>query len=225
MRKQLVLVLSLVGCALMPVVAQDKPQPTAASTPPAATGAARQIPLKVQLTLSRFMGEKKISSIPYVLGVLTNAQKTNLRMGVQVPVTTTVFGGGQRRDYPAKQLHLSRCRHQHRLSGTRHWERPVQSRHHGRGLHDQSRSIAGFRGREEAASRYPLVPLVPRQLCHGPARWADDAVRVGDRSDQRRSDADRRHVDAGQIVTTGSATPAGRTTRSPPTSTSCTHRR
>ena len=92
MRKQLVLVLSLVGCALMPIVAQDKPQAPAASTPPAATGAARQIPLKVQLTLSRFMGEKKISSIPYVLGVLTNAQKTNLRMGVQVPVMPTVLG-------------------------------------------------------------------------------------------------------------------------------------
>ena len=94
MRKELVLALSLVGCALMPVVAQDKPLPPAASTPPAAaTGAGRHIPLKVQLTLSRFMGEKKISSIPYVLGVLTNAQKTNLRMGVQVPVTKTVFGG------------------------------------------------------------------------------------------------------------------------------------
>ena len=93
MRKELVLALSLVGCTLMPVVAQDKPQAPAASTPPAAAGAGRQIPLKVQLTLARFMGEKKISSIPYVLGVLTNAQKTNLRMGVQVPVMTTVFGG------------------------------------------------------------------------------------------------------------------------------------
>jgi hypothetical protein len=43
--------------------------------------------LKVQLTLSRFIGDKKISSTPYMLGVLTNAQKTSLRMGVQVPVT------------------------------------------------------------------------------------------------------------------------------------------
>jgi Flp pilus assembly secretin CpaC len=94
MRKEFVLALSLVRCALMPVVAQDKPLPPAASTPPAAaTGVNRQIPVKVQLTLSRFMGEKKLSSIPYVLGVLTNAQKTNLRMGGQVPVTQTVFGG------------------------------------------------------------------------------------------------------------------------------------
>ena len=40
----------------------------------------------------RFKGEKRISSVPYVLGVLTNAQKTSLRMGVQVPVPITAFG-------------------------------------------------------------------------------------------------------------------------------------
>lgn len=93
MRKELVLALSLVASALMPVVAQDKPPAPAASTPPVAASAGRQVPLKVQLTLSRFMGEKKVSSTQYMLGVLTNAQKTNLRMGVQVPVMQTVFGG------------------------------------------------------------------------------------------------------------------------------------
>jgi type II secretory pathway component GspD/PulD (secretin) len=98
MRKEIVLALTLVGGALVPVVAQDRPQPPVPSTPPVATnplappGAGRQIPLRVQLTLSRYQGEKKISSTPYVLGVLTNNQKTSLRMGVQVPVVTTVFG-------------------------------------------------------------------------------------------------------------------------------------
>ena len=97
MRKELVLALTLVGGALVPVVAQDKPPvpvptPPVASNPLAPPSAARQIPLKVQLTLSRYQGEKKISSTPYVLGVLTNAQKTSLRMGVQVPVIQTVFG-------------------------------------------------------------------------------------------------------------------------------------
>ena len=98
MRKEIVLALTLVGGALVPVVAQDRPQPPVPSTPPVATNplappsAARQIPLRVQLTLSRYQGEKKISSTPYVLGVLTNNQKTSLRMGVQVPVVTTVFG-------------------------------------------------------------------------------------------------------------------------------------
>ena len=96
MRKEIVLALTLAGGALVPVVAQDRPPvPVPMPLPsaqPAPSGAARQIPVKVTLTLSRYMGEKKISSTPYVLGVLTNAAKTSLRMGVQVPVIQTVFG-------------------------------------------------------------------------------------------------------------------------------------
>jgi len=95
MKKELVLALVLAGSALLPVMAQDNSQeqkPTASTQTVSPTGGGRQVPLKVQLTLSRFLGEKKISSSPYTLGVLTNAQKTSLRMGVQVPVTTTVFG-------------------------------------------------------------------------------------------------------------------------------------
>ena len=109
MRKELVLALTLVGGALVPVVAQDKPQvqvPVPMPLPsgqPAPPGAARQIPVKVTLTLSRYMGEKKISSTPYVLGVLTNALGTTeyprLRLGID----------------PPKQLHLSRRRDEHRL--------------------------------------------------------------------------------------------------------------
>ena len=87
MKKQLVLALALAAGTVMTVVAQDKPQAPPPAAQPTAPSAARQVPLKVQLTLSRFVGEKKISSTPYVLGVLTNAQKTSLRMGVQVPVT------------------------------------------------------------------------------------------------------------------------------------------
>ncbi len=76
--------LVLAAGMLMPVAAQEKPQPATAQ--PAASRRGQQIPLKVQLTLMRFKGEKRISSVPYMLGVLTNAQKTSLRMGVQVPV-------------------------------------------------------------------------------------------------------------------------------------------
>lgn len=87
MRKTFAFAMVLAIVALIPVAAQEKPQPA----PAAPTNTARQVPLKVQLTLSRFLGEKKISSVPYMLGVLTNAQKTSLRMGVQVPVVVTVF--------------------------------------------------------------------------------------------------------------------------------------
>jgi hypothetical protein len=81
--------LAIAAGALVPAAAQDKAQPAAAQV--TASSGARQIPLKVQLTLTRLMGEKKVSSVPYMLGVLTNSQKTSLRMGVQVPVPQTVF--------------------------------------------------------------------------------------------------------------------------------------
>jgi hypothetical protein len=93
MRRQSAIVLTLVALALLPVAAQDKPPtPQPSATPPPSSGPGRQVPLRIQLTLTRFQGEKKVSSVPYVLGVLTNAQKTSLRMGVQIPVVMTVFG-------------------------------------------------------------------------------------------------------------------------------------
>jgi hypothetical protein len=48
--------------------------------------------LNVQFVLSRYQGDKKISSMPYMLGVLSNGPKTSLRIGTQVPVVTNVFG-------------------------------------------------------------------------------------------------------------------------------------
>jgi hypothetical protein len=54
-----------------------------------------RVPLKVQVTLSRYLNEKKVSSIPYMLGVLSGGRQTSLRMGIQVPVTQTVFGAAK----------------------------------------------------------------------------------------------------------------------------------
>jgi Bacterial type II and III secretion system protein len=52
------------------------------------------VPLKVTLVLSRFQGEKKISSLPFMLFVTANDNEvTRLRMGTQVPVPTTVITG------------------------------------------------------------------------------------------------------------------------------------
>ena len=51
----------------------------------------RQVPLRVQVVLSRYQGEKKISSMPYTMSVVTNAGKTSMRMGVDVPIPNTVF--------------------------------------------------------------------------------------------------------------------------------------
>ena len=95
MRRTVALTMTLMlAAAGMTGLAQDKPQIPGpgqlAPGKPAET--ARQTPLKVQLTLTRYVGEKKIASVPYMLGVLTQSQRTSLRMGVQVPVVQTVFG-------------------------------------------------------------------------------------------------------------------------------------
>jgi hypothetical protein len=44
------------------------------------------IPLKVQVIISRYEGDKKISSMPYTLSVTTNSDRVNLSMGSQIPV-------------------------------------------------------------------------------------------------------------------------------------------
>ena len=46
------------------------------------------VPVKVDVILSRFQGEKKVSSIPYALTVNADESASKLRMGVQVPITT-----------------------------------------------------------------------------------------------------------------------------------------
>lgn len=56
--------------------------------------ASGQVPLRVQLVVSRYTGDKKVSSVPYTLAVVANDnQKTSMRMGVDVPVPQTVFTG------------------------------------------------------------------------------------------------------------------------------------
>jgi hypothetical protein len=62
------------------VRAQDKP----AEQPPARTPPVI-VPLKIQVVVSRYQGEKKISSLPYTLSV-TAGSRASLRMGAQVPV-------------------------------------------------------------------------------------------------------------------------------------------
>src|SRR5687767_1655843 len=80
-------------------VAQEKPATSTVSPkPPAAAQPEKpapprppQVPLKIQLVLSRYQGEKKLSSVPYLLWVTSNDQRTSLRMGVKIPVYS---GGG-----------------------------------------------------------------------------------------------------------------------------------
>jgi hypothetical protein len=66
------------------VFAQDKDKEKPA--PPAARSAMNATPLKVQVVIARYQGEKKISSMPYTLTSNANSH-ANLRMGTRIPVT------------------------------------------------------------------------------------------------------------------------------------------
>jgi hypothetical protein len=88
----LALVVALTGA---PLQAQEPPGSTPAQ--PAARKTPAPIPLRVTVVLSRYQGEKRISSMPYVLGVMASGYgagpKTTLRMGVEVPIATVKFSG------------------------------------------------------------------------------------------------------------------------------------
>lgn len=82
-------------------LAQEKPQ-TAPAQEKAPVAAARTseaprptVPLRVQIVLSRFKGDKKIASFPYTLS-LTSNDRTNLRMGIDVPVASGGIGHAYR---------------------------------------------------------------------------------------------------------------------------------
>jgi hypothetical protein len=82
MTSAVVVLLAAVGLAAQEPVAQSQTRPPG-----------QLVPLKISLVLSRYQGEKKLSSVPYVLWVTANdRERTSLRMGNQIPVTTTVFG-------------------------------------------------------------------------------------------------------------------------------------
>jgi hypothetical protein len=57
-------------------------------TPPPATAkpAPPSAPLKIQIVIARYQGEKKLSSMPYTMSVITG-RGANLRMGTKIPVT------------------------------------------------------------------------------------------------------------------------------------------
>jgi hypothetical protein len=46
------------------------------------------VPLKLTIVLSKYQGEKRVSSMPYELTVRTDNNKASIRMGTQVPTPT-----------------------------------------------------------------------------------------------------------------------------------------
>jgi hypothetical protein len=83
------IVLVVLGAPAGALAAQEKPAGTQQQQ--AAPGASL-VPVRLQLVLSRFQGEKRISSMPYTLQLTANEREmTILRMGTELPVAT---GGG-----------------------------------------------------------------------------------------------------------------------------------
>ena len=74
-----------------------------AQAPPAAQ-TSPDTPLQVQVVVSRYQGDKKVSSLPYTLSVNPDNRKTSLRMGAEVPVATTVVGAAARGEKPAQPI-------------------------------------------------------------------------------------------------------------------------
>jgi hypothetical protein len=60
----------------------------------------RPTPLKIQLVMSRYQGEKKLSSVPYTLSVTANDQRgsASVRMGVQLPIPSGSGGSYNYKD-------------------------------------------------------------------------------------------------------------------------------
>lgn len=91
-----VLVLGAAGAS------QEKPK---AAPPPAATADAGMPPplLRVQITLARYQGEKKISSAPYTLLMNADGSRNGVRIGAQVPVPVVPSGASADRPSHAVQ--------------------------------------------------------------------------------------------------------------------------
>jgi len=83
--------------AAAPVHGQDVAQPArpAQPAPPAPATGPKVVPMKIVITLSRYEGDRRVSSLPYTLSVnFTGSDRdgtASLRMGTRVAVPTTVF--------------------------------------------------------------------------------------------------------------------------------------
>src|SRR5687768_2851048 len=78
--------------------AQDGPVDPAQAAPARPVG--RQlVPIEVQVVIAKFQGEKRVSSVPYVLAlnavagglIGNNTERTQLTIGSEVPVPTATF--------------------------------------------------------------------------------------------------------------------------------------
>jgi hypothetical protein len=85
--------MQLVPCAQEPA-AVTKPPTEKPVGAPVKNGGTSIVPLKLQFVISRYQGDKKISSVPYALSLNIGGPRAGLRMGAQVPYATTQLTDG-----------------------------------------------------------------------------------------------------------------------------------
>jgi hypothetical protein len=56
------------------------------------------VPLEVQIVISRYQGEKRVSSMPYTLSLRSGAGKSSLRLGARVPMPSPAFAPSSDKD-------------------------------------------------------------------------------------------------------------------------------
>ncbi len=90
--------LKTLTCVLISAVVVTATAHAQPVTPTADKAALTLVPLKIEVTIARYQGQKLISSMPYSLTVNANDTgpnaRTSLRMGAEVPVSTTTFTPG-----------------------------------------------------------------------------------------------------------------------------------
>lgn len=99
-RFQLISIASAVAltCGLSPIGVHaqnvtEPPAPARGSVQTPSNPRPTAIPLQVQVVISRYQGEKKVSSVPYTIAVNAGlpGQPARMRMGVQIAVPQNVF--------------------------------------------------------------------------------------------------------------------------------------
>ena len=68
--------------------AQNPPTPPPAPDSPPVARPSRQplVPLEIQVVIARYQGEKRVSSMPYVMAVNANGAPASLNMGADVAI-------------------------------------------------------------------------------------------------------------------------------------------
>jgi hypothetical protein len=84
-------VMTVAGGAALAQEPKPAPVPELVNPAPRPPRPYTAIPLEVQVVISRYQGEKKVSSLPYSLAVNSDNVSSQLNVGANIPVPTTTF--------------------------------------------------------------------------------------------------------------------------------------